>query len=192
MTTRLHQRGFTIIELMVALFILSVGLLGLAALQAQAYRAESESYDRSRALMLIDNIVARIKNNRNALGCYGFTTTTADSTVGFGTATPPVCDGFGTIETRATADGDIATWHSALLGEQESLGATPIGGATEGRGCITYVETGAGTFQLTVSIAWRGTGKGFTSTNTCGRGQYGADDSVRRVVSRTIVLGKFI
>lgn len=186
-----RHRGFSILELMIALFILSVGLLGLAALQSQAYRAESESYDRSQALILIDTIVARIKNNRNALGCYGFTTTVANSTIGFGTDAPPVCTGFGTAETRAIADGDIAAWHSALLGEHEQLDTTPIGGATEGRGCITYVETDYGTYKLTISVAWHGTGKGFATANTCGRSLYGDDDSVRRVVSRTIELGKF-
>jgi len=42
-------RGFTLIEILVALLVLSLGLIGLAMLQATGLRYNNESYMRSQA-----------------------------------------------------------------------------------------------------------------------------------------------
>jgi len=44
--------GFTLIEILVTLFILAIGLLGLAGMQALAQKTELESYQRAQALIL--------------------------------------------------------------------------------------------------------------------------------------------
>src|SRR4051812_34767512 len=66
-------KGFTMIEVLVSLFIVTLGLLGLAALQAKAQQAELESYQRAQALVLVQDMVDRINANRKTAGCYAFT-----------------------------------------------------------------------------------------------------------------------
>ena len=48
-TRRRCQSGFSIVEVLVALFVLSIGLLGLAALQAQGLRFNHDAYVRTQA-----------------------------------------------------------------------------------------------------------------------------------------------
>lgn len=65
-----NQRGFTLVETMVALLILSVGLIGIAALYGQALSASSASIFRSQAINLAADIADRIRGNRTALLAY--------------------------------------------------------------------------------------------------------------------------
>jgi type IV pilus assembly protein PilV len=59
-----HQGGITLIEILVALLILSIGLLGLANLQAVGLRANHNAYLRSQATFLAYDIVDRMRANR--------------------------------------------------------------------------------------------------------------------------------
>lgn len=57
------QRGFTLIEILVTVVVLSVGLLGLAGLQAAALKFNSTAYQRSQATVLIYDMIERIRAN---------------------------------------------------------------------------------------------------------------------------------
>ncbi len=59
------QAGFTLIEILVAVLILAVGLLGFAALQISAVSAGQESYFRSQALIVAESLADRIRANRD-------------------------------------------------------------------------------------------------------------------------------
>lgn len=61
-----RQRGFTLIEIMVAVIILSIGLLGLAALQTTGLRNNHSAYYRSQATFLAYDIADRMRANRAA------------------------------------------------------------------------------------------------------------------------------
>ena len=61
---RRRQGGFSIIEVLVALLVLAIGLLGLAALQAQGLRFNHDAYVRSQATNLAYDIVDRMRVNR--------------------------------------------------------------------------------------------------------------------------------
>ena len=64
-----REGGFTLIEVLVAVLILSIGLLGLAALQTTSLRSNHSSLLRSQATLLSYEIVDRMRANRNvALG----------------------------------------------------------------------------------------------------------------------------
>lgn len=52
--------GFTLIEILVALLILSIGLLGLAALQITSLQNSQASYERSIAVMQANDLVERM------------------------------------------------------------------------------------------------------------------------------------
>lgn len=59
-----HQRGATLIEVLVAVLILSVGLLGLAGLQMTALKSNHSAYYRSQATLLAYDIIDRMRANR--------------------------------------------------------------------------------------------------------------------------------
>ena len=70
------QSGFTMIEVLVTLVILLIGLLGLAALQSRAQVLETESYQRTQALVLLRDIAGRVSANRISAASYVTGTTT--------------------------------------------------------------------------------------------------------------------
>jgi len=57
------QSGFTMIEMLVALVILSVGLLGVAALQTRGQQFNYEAYVHTQATFLAYDLTDRMRNN---------------------------------------------------------------------------------------------------------------------------------
>ena len=62
------QRGITLIEVLVALLIFSVGLIGLAGLMTMAMRANQVAYQRTQVTFLADGMAERMR--ANALGVW--------------------------------------------------------------------------------------------------------------------------
>jgi type IV pilus assembly protein PilV len=186
-----RNAGFTMLEVLVSIFIMTLGLLGLAGLQVRAQQAELESYQRAQALILLQDMADRINANRRAALCYNFTTntTTGSPFAGGGSGvSAPVCGPFGTIPTRARADADLAEWHATLNGAAEQLGANQVGAMVGARGCVS-LDTSVAPNIYRVSVAWQGNVKTKDPTTvdgtlTCGTGQYG-DEAQRRVVALT-------
>ena len=58
-----YNRGFTLIEILVALLIVSVGLLGVATLQIRGQQINFVSYYRTQATFLADDIMDRMQVN---------------------------------------------------------------------------------------------------------------------------------
>ena len=59
-----HQRGTTLIETLVALLVLSIGLLGVAALQVNALQNNQMAHVRSQASVLAYDLADRMRANR--------------------------------------------------------------------------------------------------------------------------------
>ncbi|HUH36654.1 MAG TPA: type IV pilus modification protein PilV [Spongiibacteraceae bacterium] len=64
------QRGASLIEVMVALFVLAIGLLGFAGLQTEGVMIGRKAYVQSQAIFLAEDIVERMRANRGALTNY--------------------------------------------------------------------------------------------------------------------------
>lgn len=70
--TRIHTtshhaaRGFTLLEVLIAVLVLSIGLLGLAALQATGMKNNHSAYIQSQATVLAYDILDRMRANRDA------------------------------------------------------------------------------------------------------------------------------
>jgi len=69
-----RSHGFTLIEILIAVVILSIGLLGMAGIQIKGLRGTSSSSQRSQAALLANDIAERIHANINGIG-----TVTADT-----------------------------------------------------------------------------------------------------------------
>ena len=61
-----RQAAFTLFEVLIAMLILSIGLLGLAGLQAAGMRNNNDAYMRSQASVLAYDMADRIRANRAA------------------------------------------------------------------------------------------------------------------------------
>src|ERR1700741_2683720 len=59
-----QQRGMTLIEILVAIVVLSIGLLGLAGLQLKGLQVNQGSVYRWQAAMLAEDIADRIRADR--------------------------------------------------------------------------------------------------------------------------------
>ena len=206
----LRQSGFSMVEVLVSLIILLVGLLGLAGLMIQSQRSEMESYQRVQALILLQDMAARINNNRNVATCYAITTT-ADTTpyvgapgAGAYSGTVAACPTAVTTATTAQLNQlntDIAAWNNLLQGAAEKSGGSSVGAMIGARGCVSYDGTNAsllnandgtkipGTGLYTLSVAWQGMGDTFAPAGlNCAKGLYGPETR-RRVVSLTFRIG---
>ncbi len=170
------------IEVLVALIIITVGLLGLANLQGKAQKAELEAYQRAQALILLQDIVSRIKSNRQAAGCYAITDAANGApALGTGNGVTYACAAFGTTESRLVADADMAAWDNLLKGAAETSGGSNVGAMIGARGCVSF----DGATQIyTASVAWQGLSDTVAPGNRCGQNAYGAETK-RRVVSQT-------
>jgi type IV pilus assembly protein PilV len=113
-----RSRGFTMIEVLVALVVLSIGLLGVAALQLTSLRSNHSSAMRSQATFLAYDIIDRMRANRTAALADGYTialgasgtagTVAGDDLVAWKqniARTLPAIDNAGTAE---PADGAVA------------------------------------------------------------------------------------
>jgi type IV pilus assembly protein PilV len=127
------QRGFTLIEILVTVIVLSIGLLGLAGLQATALRFNSTAYQRSQATILAYDIAEQMRANAKAARCGAYTNGTRRT--GEDCSVIEVSD---LPARQAIATQDIQRW-TATLGNVLPLGT----------GTIAY----AGTI-ITVTIRW--------------------------------------
>jgi type IV pilus assembly protein PilV len=66
-----HQRGLSLLEVLVAIVILSIGLLGMAGLQAASLRASQGSHYRAQAAQYADDMAERMRANLGQARTYG-------------------------------------------------------------------------------------------------------------------------
>lgn len=64
---QIHPQGFTLLETLAALLILSIGLLGLASLQLTNVKNSRDAYYRTQANILAQDIAERMRANREGI-----------------------------------------------------------------------------------------------------------------------------
>jgi type IV pilus assembly protein PilV len=180
---RATNRGSSLVEILVTLVIVAIGLLGLAATQAAMQTADVESYQRSQALVLIDDMLDRINANRYAAQCYAITTAGTGSpylgAAGSGHLGAPACTlGSVTAEQLAQANSDLQEWNDLLNGTAEARDGADIGAMSGARGCVTF-DTATGTY--TIIVNWQGRTDTFAPVVSCANGLYGAETQRRAV-----------
>jgi len=70
----MKQSGFTLLEVLVAVLVLAIGLLGLAGLMTASVRNNQSAYQRTQATWLAYDVVDRMRVNRAAALAGGYNT----------------------------------------------------------------------------------------------------------------------
>ena len=174
--------GFSLLELLIALIVFSIGLLAIAGLQTVSKQANFEAVQRTTAAQVANGLLEDMRTNGNGIDIYA-----AAGQLGGGTiAAEPVpnCRDGNQCNAAQKAAHDLWFWEQVLDGNLETNGGIGAGGLVLPALCITGpVAGGAGVY--TVTIAWRGTAS-ITSNiaNPCGTasGNYGAQNEFRRIV----------
>ena len=176
--------GVTMIEVLVSLLILTVGLLGVAGLQARMQTAEIEAFQRAQAIVLMQDMVDRINANRKDAANY-----VSPPSTPLGTGSTLDCSAPGTD----VALKDKCEWSTALTGAAETKagGTLNLGAMNEARGCITNPVTTMPR-ELVVAVVWQGIVPTVVpAATTCGTGlaAYGSDGKLRRAMIARIKIG---
>jgi type IV pilus assembly protein PilV len=170
------SRGVSMLEVLIAIGLLTVGLLGVAQLQFQMQTAELEAYQRTQAIVLLQDMVDRINANRKNAAQYA-------TAAPLGTASTIDCSAPATL-----AERDQCDWHTALLGANETRGGAQLGAMNGARGCITNPVTSMPR-QVIVSVAWQGVSPtAAPGATACGQGDYGSDDRFRRAMVASVTI----
>jgi type IV pilus assembly protein PilV len=132
---RLHaQSGVGLIEVLVAVLVLSIGFLGIAALQAMSLSTNNSAMARSMATIASYSIMDAMRADVSTARSGGYTTTVAAN------ACP--------AETGSLASAQINQWYTSQLGNK-SLGAVA---STTGDIVCTAVGTASADCTVTITF----------------------------------------
>ena len=127
-----RQRGFSLVEVLIALIIMSVGMLGIAGLYVQSMQAGRTSLFRHNAVTLAGDVADRIRANPTAGAAYA---------AGAGIDSGCVAQG-------VDCSGPQMASHDIFLWSQQATTSLPNGQVN-----ITFDGTVAPP-EYTVEIAW--------------------------------------
>ena len=149
--SRADERGFTLLEGMLAAVLLGTGLLAMSAMQNIALVKNVDSNELTRVTTIASDIMERIQfNRRNAISYNGIDTSSATNCTGISATTQP------------QAKGDCLLWSSLVTGTQ----------LQNVKGTVTVSNILAPTAldqrNVTVTITWVGS---MASDSTVKRGR---------------------
>ena len=145
------QKGFTMVETLVALVVLAIGLLGIAALYLNSLQAGRSAIYRTQAVNLAADLADRIRANRTALGSYAIVFTGASADV-------PACYTTAGCTAAQLAASDLNRWKADIAqllpnGQGQVAVTLPVGAGEPANYVITvrWAEIGEAnpvTFQI--------------------------------------------
>lgn len=164
---RQKQQGIALLEILISLLITAFGVLGYIGFQARTSVAQLEGYQRTQALMLINDMAERISLNRENAAAY-----VADD---IGVANPGDC---------ALAVGRVAAdtceWASLIRGVAEEEDGASVGAMINARACITSLAAN----DFVISLVWQGVQPSGAPNTACGQGAYASEETRRAVTTR--------
>jgi type IV pilus assembly protein PilV len=186
-----RQAGTTLLEVLVTLVIVAFGLLGIAAFQGKSQIGSIESYQRAQAVILLQDMQARMVGNPDHAADY---VTDASAPLGTGSTVGDDCSGV-----AAGSAYDLCEWSRALKGATEtatvSAATSNVGAMVGARGCIEHVQTANHTSGICtpdvyqISVSWQGMHDTLAPASglTCGQDQYGRE-TLRRTISTRVAV----
>src|SRR5688572_18088184 len=137
MTLKSSQHGFGLIESLVALVVVSVGMIGIAVLYGQGLAASRTAYYRTHAVNLVSDMADRIRLNRRAGASYA----------GAGALSGCQAGGDTDCTIAQMAAHDIREWQTQVEGQLPG-----------GAGAVVYAGSTPPTY--TISVTWQEVGAG--------------------------------
>ncbi len=183
-----HASGFTLLEVLIAVFVLAIGVLGLAAMQMASKQSSAEASQRTIAAHLAFDLLERMRLNARG------TPSPLESYVAQGASLSSLSQLTAAADCAAAsctpgqlAVFDLSSVFSAALGAQEQQATALVGGLNTPTLCVTrLVGVGA---RYRVTIAWRGKAAltDRNAANGCGsarttEAEYGAGLKYRRIL----------
>ena len=138
MQLKQHNAGFTMLEVLITMVILSIGLLGLAGMQANGLKNNHLAYVRSQATLLAYDMSDRMRSNMAGVEAGSYNNLSGDPVT-----TPPDCE-VEVCSPASMASYDYAKWSAALASN-----------LPKGEGAVSVA---AGIY--TVSVMWDDDKKG--------------------------------
>jgi type IV pilus assembly protein PilV len=144
-------RGITMVESLVALVILSVGMLGIAGLYVSGIKAGRSALLRTQAVNLASDMADRIRANRRAQDAYDIDTYA-------GAPEEQGCVG-GDCTPAELAEDDLARWLAAV---EATLPGRPLPEVD-----VQFVDVaGEAADRYTVTVTWHEAGEELESAYT--------------------------
>jgi len=200
---RQRQSGISMLEVLISVFVVAIGLLGIAALQFMSKRSNFEAVQRTTATLLASDIIERMRANPTQLLNYAGDATSPITPLGGPTATrtqaSPDCS-TANCDSFELSQYDLWEWETALngLSDTDTASGASTGGLVAPTACIT-TEAAAGVVdrsgKYTVAIAWRGaTQMANPTVNTCGEGsgKYNGEDGSADTHRRVLFVSTYI
>ena len=147
-TTATHRgcsrpdKGFTLLEVLVALLVLSIGLLGIGKLMILSARANDSAYMRSQATALAYTILDAMRANRQAAIVQGY-----DTAMGVFPG-PVACTVAAPCNSGQQAQNDLNLWGATLAAQ------LPLGQGSVATVVAPDRNTGANNVTATVTVQW--------------------------------------
>ena len=127
MQIQARHRGFTLLEVLIALLVFSLGLLGMAGLLILSVKANHSAYLRTQASFLAQSMADRMRANIPRVW-------TADYDQDYPTGDTDPCTSGGTCSRADVATRDKAMWSTQLTdflpNAAATIACTPNAGAT--------------------------------------------------------------
>ena len=107
-----RERGFGLIEVLAAMMVLSIGVMSFAALQMRAVQTSGDSYYRTQAMAIAQDLAERVRTNPAQMTTYLASATWATAP----TAVPTTCmSGTCTATQLATFDAQSVLYSAQTL-----------------------------------------------------------------------------
>lgn len=133
------ERGFTLLEILIALVVLMVGLLGLSQLEMLALRKNHDSYMRSQVIMRAHDMADRMHANAAGVESGNYSAITGPGT------NPPTCLSTATSPTIDCTPAQIAQYDAY---EWNTANANLL---PSGVGTVTGPD---GNGRYTIALSW--------------------------------------
>ncbi len=108
------NRGFTLLEALIGFLILSIGMLGIASLQAVSLKAGKSAVYGSVAMMKVEELFESMRVNPTALAAY----------IASGGSAANSCTGANTCDPAELAANDMFWWNQNLLAGLPGVAST--------------------------------------------------------------------